>query len=49
MLVEPSNFAQLNVDRSSLSIAKGFIVSLYKDFASKKQGDAFWGWTSSIL
>lgn len=34
---EPSNFAQLNVDRSSLSIAKGFIVSLYKDFASKKQ------------
>ena len=34
---EPSNFAQLNVDRSSLSIAKDFIVSLYKDFASKKQ------------
>jgi hypothetical protein len=34
---EPSNFAQLNIDRSSLSIAKDFIVSLYKDFASKKQ------------
>jgi hypothetical protein len=34
---EPTNFGSLNVDRSSLAVAKNFIVALYKDFASKKQ------------